>query len=1357
MKAYNRIGVVFLFIFFLTNSIAFAAQGHQKKVEINGFVIDVKKAENDDTQIVVGKDKDKNKKWIVQFTGPIREADKKQLLDLGCRISDYVPEFAFIVTMDEKTQKKVEKLPFIEGAVRYKPEYKIEKSLREKVGKKEIGKLHIRVDSAENLPVLLSAVLRKKGEILDAGKDVARVKVDPKAISQLASLEEVLWIEEAVDLKLLNDISKWTIQTYIPDNTKIWDNGILGEWQIVGIGDTGLDYDMPWFYDPSGAPIGPTHRKVAGYASCADDYDGDYGHGTHVAGTVGGYRFDGLSDANGMAPMSRLYIQDITPGEEIYVYPPSDLGIMFMTPYYAGARLHTNSWGADYNGYETYARTADRFMWEHKDFLALFASGNSGDGAGSVDTPATAKNVVSVGASENGLNAENVAWFSSNGPAADGRIKPTVIAPGVNIVSADSDGIKNSFNSGTVASSGTSMATPAVAGAAALVRQYYADGYWPYGTANAAYGFVPSAALVKATLINSAQNMTGNYTDAPIPSTGQGWGRINLDNTLYFFGDKNYLDVSDVTNGLTTGALWRQRFFSTAGLKVTLVWTDYPGTEGAAKSLVNDLDLSVTTADGSAYIGNVFQNGVSVTGGTADELNVEEQIFIPAFQSGVFDVTVTGYNVPFGPQPFALVVTGGMSVTSKGFIYLDNAKYNGSGTVRIEAGDRDLNLNSSAIDTVSVSIKSGTEPGGESVQLFESGMDTAIFIGAIDTRSGAVVPGNSHLEVSDGDTITATYYDANDGTGSPAYVMATAIADLIPPIISAVAAGAVSQDSATVSWTANEPSSASIHYGETKALGAFQTDPWLMTSQVIKLGNLREATSYYYEVYSTDEAGNVRSADNGGVLYTFTTLNLPPALTVNSSNFTETYQSETVIYGTATDPSGVVSVTVNGQAAAYRPSDGYYELSRPLAMGDNLFTVAATDTLGNSQTINITVTRLMPPDLVINSVAGPSHGGWAEPIHLENMICNAGLGKSLGTGWVGWYLSTDEEISRAEDIKLSLDFKYLDDIAPGKCISVPVDIRLSVPVSLIASTYYMGAYVDISDEVWESDETNNMRAGNQMTIEGPDLIVSSLSAPQSAVTGTEIIVANTVSNTGLGASWGFYVGIYLSTDAVITLSDTRIGRRYIDWLEPAGSPYPYPSESGDDTVVTIPDTVPEGTYYIGLIADYRNSITESNESNNVSDSSQIGLFFSSGGVVVNPTTVAVTEGGATATYSVVLTSQPSAAVTIAVTAEAGKVTVNKSSLSFTTTNWNVAQAVTVTAVDDTVAEGPHTGTVTHSASGGGYSGVAISSVTANITDNDTAGVVVNPTTVAVTEGGATATYSVVLTSQPSAAVTIAVT
>ncbi|MDH3329960.1 MAG: S8 family serine peptidase, partial [Desulfobulbaceae bacterium] len=647
----DRVLIILLSVSFLLST-PLAQTAYPKNIEFNDFVIDVTKG-NAAVQGDEGKNntKAKNKKWLVQFIGPILESEKKQLQELGCRIEDYLPEFTFIVSMDVETKEDVEELTFIKGVAKYRPEHKIRKILKEKTlayqehkgiskkaDKKDIKKIHIRVDQGNHLPFLLSTVHKQKGKILDVSNDIATVEIPAGAISRIAELEEALWIEEAIDLYLFNDTSKWTIQTYVPDYTKIWDMGIRGEGQIIGIGDTGLDYDMPWFHDPENIPIGPEHRKVIGYTAYMDDYDGDFGHGTHVAGTIAGDRtpIDGLPDANGMAPKSRLFIQDITPGEQSLVYPPSDLGLLFKMPYSAGAHLHSNSWGASVNIYNTYARSTDLFMWEHKDFLALFSNGNSGDGEGTVGTPATSKNSVSVGATENGINAENLAGFSSNGPTADGRIKPTVTAPGVAIVSADSDGIKNSYNSGTIAYSGTSMATPTVAGAASLVRQYYLDGYWPIGLPNPADGFEPSAALIKATLINSAQNMSGDYTDGPIPSTGQGWGRINLSNTLHFFTDNNFLDIADIPAGLATGSNWTQRYFSTGDqfLKVTLVWTDYPGFEGAAKTLVNDLDLQVTSPDGTIYRGNVFNDGISLPGGSADELNVVEQVFMPTVQAG---------------------------------------------------------------------------------------------------------------------------------------------------------------------------------------------------------------------------------------------------------------------------------------------------------------------------------------------------------------------------------------------------------------------------------------------------------------------------------------------------------------------------------------------------------------------------------------------------------------------------------------------------------------------------------------------------------------------------------------------------
>ena len=162
------------------------------------------------------------------------------------------------------------------------------------------------------------------------------------------------------------------------------------------------------------------------------------------------------------------------------------------------------------------------------------------------------------------------------------------------------------------------------------------------------------------------------------------------------------------------------------------------------------------------------------------------------------------------------------------------------------------------------------------------------------------------------------------------------------------------------------------------------------------------------------------------------------------------------------------------------------------------------------------------------------------------------------------------------------------------------------------------------------------------------------------------------------------------------------------------------------------------------------------------------------GVVVNPTMVTVTEGDVdingdpvTASYTVVLTTQPTAdvVVTVAGHAAGGDVTVNSSAsaveLTFTSSNWATAQTVTVAAVDDSAAEGEETveliHTVTDSDSAVEYGDVAVASVTVSITDNDAVGVTISPTTLTVTEGDAAGvSYTVVLTSQPAGDVTVTV-
>jgi subtilase family serine protease len=1183
----------------------------QNEVKVNGYVIDVTGQEPAVPKDLEPKGEGKYKKWIVQFTGPVQEADKKQIVELGGRIGDYLPEFSFIVTMDNKTRKSVEALSFINGVVRFKPAYKINKKLKDSAGavlaeKGKKGKFHVRVDGEENLSALLSEVHKKKGKILNVGKDTAAIELEQADLVPIAQLEEVLWIEEAADMHTQNDTAIWVVQTNTANSFKLWDSGIHGEGQIVGIGDTGIDYDMPWFRDPAGTAIGPTHRKLVGYdTTWGDDYDADWiGHGTHVAGTVGGDRtpVDGLSSANGQAPKAKFYMQDLTPGSGGGIYVPSDLGLMFIKAYDAGARIHTNSWGGYDNSYGTLSSTTDRFMWEHKDFLALFANGNSGPSENSVINPATAKNVISVGATLNGTGAESVTWFSSNGVTADGRIKPTVTAPGdgptdgAGIISADSDGIKNSNNSGTIGMRGTSMATPAVAGAAALVRQYFVDGYYPSGAANSADSVTPSAALVKATIVNSAQNMTGNYIDASIPSTGQGWGRVNLSNTLAFTGDVKEFEIVDNAAGLATGESFSQTYYASGGkpLKVTLVWTDYPGAEGATKALVNDLDLTVTAPDGTTYIGNVFSGGESTTGGSADRLNVEEQVLLANSGAGTYTITVAGYNIPNGPQPFALAITGASSVTSKGFITLNKTRYNATSTVEIKVGDRDLNLSSTAIDTVSLKIKSNAEKNGELVKLNETGLNTGIFIGHIPLRLGPAVSKNGYLEVVENDTITTAYDDADDGSGFPAVVTDTAVIDLTPPIISSVTTSAVGETTATVTWVTDEATDSGINYGETQDRGTYQFEYPLKTQHTLNITNLKESKLYYYEILSTDEAGNLSRDNNGGAFHTFTTINQPPSLSLYSSNGSETYYENTVVYGIALDPSGVASVTVNGAAASYRANDGYYELSVPLSIGENLFTVVATDTVGNVKELVITVTRLLPPDLVVTSVIGPTTGATGDTITVTDTVTNNGPGDSQAF-YTALFLSTDQAIDGSD---IYFGNRYVPALAAGE--SSTATTTVSIPTGIAPGAYYFGAYADYWGYQYEADENNNGLAGNQIQIQGPDLVMTEVSGPATAYTAETVTVTNTVKNNGPGRASGFYVAVYLSADADITASDALLGYRYVSGLGSGET-------STEATAVTVPGSLASGTYYLGAIADGFGYVPESDEINNAITGSQTAV------------------------------------------------------------------------------------------------------------------------------------------------------
>ncbi|MBD3237282.1 MAG: S8 family serine peptidase, partial [Candidatus Eisenbacteria bacterium] len=501
------------------------------------------------------------------------------------------------------------------------------------------------------------------------------VRAEEACIPQMARVRDVWWIEELPEFRTMNNTTRWVVQSNANGWMPLWDHGIYGQNQIITMMDTGLDYNSCWFRENGNAQPGPSHRKVIHYTTLGGGarYDGcDNGHGSHVAGTVCGdqsYINPGDIGYNGMAYRAKITVQDV--GADDWsacnlgtLMVPSSLSSAFSASYSLEARAHTNSWGSTSNTYDGYCVDVDNAMWQRPDYLVLFAAGNSGPGGGTVGSPGTAKNCVTCGATMQAPQQESVASYSSRGPASDGRLKPTVMAPGgstsLYIYSVNNHTGNPPSPTCSVQGSpfqGTSMATPAIAGSALNVRTYYQEGFYPHGAHGGDDPLDPSAALIKATLIASTDDMGS----ADIPNQNEGWGRILLDNALYFEGDTRELIVADVAPGLGTGDTWSTTFEFEAcaePLSVALVWTDYPGTAGSGIKLVNDLDLTVTTPGGTQYRGNVFSGGQSCGGGTSDRLNVEECVrrFSPG--AGGWTVEVRGYNVPHGPQPFALVVCG---------------------------------------------------------------------------------------------------------------------------------------------------------------------------------------------------------------------------------------------------------------------------------------------------------------------------------------------------------------------------------------------------------------------------------------------------------------------------------------------------------------------------------------------------------------------------------------------------------------------------------------------------------------------------------------------------------------------------
>ena len=541
--------------------------------------------------------------------------------------------------------------------------------------------------------------------------------------------------------------------------------GLNGEGQIVTITDSGIDSYNPFFYDSFvNVPINKTnkkHRKIVRFDSLCGITDKGHGHGTHIAGIVAGEPEDktcGISYYSGIANKAKLYVIGISNSDYELVFDNYDIDSIVNRTKELGSYIMTNAWGIENNENLTEYKY-NQICFDNPDLLMIFSVGNE-NSSGTVWTPATAKNVLSVGAStatkwsllesrrkrmyslisgdltipislgtwskdpwevaiENAtydmhnirvrkkINADkedfiflektatckdisndfagyivqnskpficmslqvpvffvnesvNVPFnsyqlhvspnsensfplkkykHSSYGPTETGIYKPDLVAPGDKIMSAAAgvsmNNAKEVCNKYRICSkSGSSQASAAIAGAAALVRQYYTDGWYP--TKEHGIKITPSSSLIKATLISAARPIDTIYGG---PTMKTGFGIPNLDAVfgLSINKTRNKKEGMRIVDRVPISSNEQQFYkFNVESkgypLVITLSYLDFV-VRNSKKPLEVDLDLILISPDGTLSFGNQSPFG-------ADSFSTTERIIQDKAIDGEYTVIV---------------------------------------------------------------------------------------------------------------------------------------------------------------------------------------------------------------------------------------------------------------------------------------------------------------------------------------------------------------------------------------------------------------------------------------------------------------------------------------------------------------------------------------------------------------------------------------------------------------------------------------------------------------------------------------------------------------------------------------------
>ncbi len=606
--------------------------------------------------------------YIVQFGGIAKDEWLDSLREIGAEVLQYVPHQAFFVYADGAAISKLSNHSKVRWIGRYVAERKLSPELDSFVAnvKGETAMFDVavfgRADLAEVRNKISGAI---RGRILTEMTlannffNIVRIEANPADLPEIAKIPDVVRIDQYEKPQIEDEraaqivAGNYTSPTVLSPAgyNPLTQFGVDGTGVTVAVSDDGISIPgNGGFYITSTNTIdGPLRGATSGASG---------GHG-HINASIiaGNTPFSALDPTGyiygiGIAPKSNIInIPFLKSGNTTTDAQSFDDTLNTLGPNGVRGTISNNSWGngTNSNSYDSYAGMYDGFVQDASlagtidPMTIVFSAGNSGPTALSLTRPKVAKNVISVANSENirteinATNADNMEDLrssSSRGFAADGRVKPDITAPGSYVTGSragDGTSVSGQVDANVSYSIGTSHAAPQVAGAAALFTQF-----WKNNNA----GVNPSPALIKAAILNTAQEMNGNITNtSTIPNGNEGWGRIYLKNMFNTGVPIKYVNQTTAFSTVGENVVYSGTVAdSSKPFRISLVWTDPPGAGNPA--LVNNLDLTVTVG-ANTYRGNVFSGGNSTTGGANSTIDNVENVFLPAGIAAGTPVTIT--------------------------------------------------------------------------------------------------------------------------------------------------------------------------------------------------------------------------------------------------------------------------------------------------------------------------------------------------------------------------------------------------------------------------------------------------------------------------------------------------------------------------------------------------------------------------------------------------------------------------------------------------------------------------------------------------------------------------------------------